>query len=125
MGQVHADFTLVNLFTRQRVDIRALVDTGATEVYVTWDVANALGFDPGEVSTRLVTVADGRRVEVPRLAPVEIEFGDRGFCCEVLVLGDECLMGVIPLEALDLIVDLRQQKLIPNPAHPEGWRIRA
>lgn len=125
MGQVYADFTLMNLFTQQRVDIRALVDTGATEAFVTWDVARALGFDPGEVSTRPVTVADGRRVEVSRLAPVGIEFGGRDFSFEVLVLGDECLMGVIPLEALDLVVDLQQQKLIPNPAHPDGWRIRA
>jgi hypothetical protein len=37
---------------------------------------------------------------------------------EALVIGDEPLMGLLPIEALDLIVDPNTQSLIP--AHPEG-----
>ena len=125
MGVVHADFTLTNFFNKKSVRIRALVDTGATEVFVTPEVARELGFDPEEVAHRNVTVADGRSVRAPRLRPVEIEFADRSYCGEVLVLGDQCLVGVIPLEAMDLVVDPKHLELIPNPAHPDGPYTRA
>ena len=36
----------------------------------------------------------------------------------LLVLGNEALLGVIPLEAMDLMVDPRQQTLIANAQHP-------
>jgi clan AA aspartic protease len=87
MGLVYADFKLVNHYTKQSVDIRALVDTGTTGAVVTWEVAPQLGFDPEEVAVQHVTVADGRRVAVPMLAPVEIHFQDRRYITEVCVLG--------------------------------------
>ena len=34
------------------------------------------------------------------------------------MLGDEALMGVIPLEAMDLVIDPRQQRVTVNPEHP-------
>jgi len=36
-----------------------------------------------------------------------------------MVLGDEVIIGQTILEVLDLQVDYRNQKLIPNPAHPD------
>lgn len=125
MGLVYADFKLVNLFTKQSVEIHTLVDTGTTEACVTWEVARQLGFDPEEVSVQHVTVADGRRVAVPILAPIQIQFEDRRCCSQVLVLGDECLMGVVPLEVMDLVVDPKRLAVIPNPAHPDGPSVRA
>lgn len=119
MGQVHADFTLTNAFTGSSVSIRALVDTGATDVYVTDKVARALGIDPQELSRVEVTMADGRRRPTPRLPAVEIQYGKRTCFTNVFILGEECLVGVIPLEAMDLIVDPATQQLIPNPAHPD------
>jgi hypothetical protein len=35
-----------------------------------------------------------------------------------VVSGNEPLRGVIPLEAMDLDVDPRQQALVVNPKHP-------
>lgn len=125
MGLVYADFKLVNHYTKQSVDIRALVDTGTTETCVTWEVARQLGFDPEEVTVQQVTVADGRRVDVPRLAPVEIHFQGRHYCSEVCVLGDECLVGAVALEMMDLVVDPKHLAVIPNPKHPEGPSLRA
>jgi len=125
MGLVYADFKLVNHDTRQSVDIHALVDTGTTEAFVTWEVARQLGFEPEELSVQHVTVADGRRVAVPRLAPVEIQFQDRHYCTEVCVLEDECLVGAVPLEMMDLVVDPKRLAVIPNPAHPDGPCLRA
>ncbi len=45
MGLTYASLRLTNLFNRQSVQIQALVDTGATFMYVTEDMAIQLGFD--------------------------------------------------------------------------------
>ncbi len=118
MGTTYAELKLTNLFSKQSVSIRALVDTGATFMCVTEAIAVQLGFDTTEVSRHIVTLADGRQLKVPRIAPIEIIFGNRSYITEALVLGDEALMGVLPLEAMDLMVDPLRQQLIVNPAHP-------
>lgn len=120
MGHVHADITLTNMFSRQSVCVRTLVDTGSTHMSVPASIARELGFDLEEVSVCYVTTADGRRVRCPALAPVQIRFQDRTCTSDVAVLGDECLLGDISLEALDLVVDPVQQRVIPNPQHPDG-----
>jgi len=56
---------------------------------------------------------------------VEIRFQDRTFVTEAAVVGDECLMGVLALEAMDLVVDPKLQRVIANPAHPDGPVFRA
>lgn len=118
MGITYADLRLCNLFNRQQVEVRALVDTGATFMCVTEEVALQLGFDTEETSRQVVTLADGHQRKVPKIAPIEIHFGNRSYVTEALVLGNECLMGVLPLEAMDLLVDPRSQQLIVNPLHP-------
>jgi clan AA aspartic protease len=119
MGQVYADFKLVNVFTKQSVSIHAVVDTGATDAFVTWEVARQLGFDPEEASVEYVTTADGRRVPTPRLGPVSIHFDGRQCSSDIRVLpGSTCLIGAIPLEQLRLIVDRFQQKVIRDPDPP-------
>ena len=118
MGIAYADLCLTNLFNRQKLSIHALVDTGATFMCVTETVALQLGFDTSEVSLQVVTLADGHQRKVPKIAPIEIAFDNRTYVTEALVLGYECLMGVLPLEAMDLLVDPRTQQLVVNPAHP-------
>jgi clan AA aspartic protease len=118
MGFSRADLKLTNLFTRASVEISALVDTGALHMCVTPEQARQLGFDPEEFSTQLVTSADGRHIEAPKIRPIEIAFANRTYATEALVLGNEALMGVLPLEAMDLMVDPQAQKVIVNPAHP-------
>ena len=118
MGLTYADLTLTNLFTKQSLAVKALVDTGATFMCVTEAIAVQLGFDTTEVSRHLVTLADGRQIRVPHIAPIEIGFANRSYVTEALVLGDEPLMGVLPLEAMDLLVDPLRQQLVVNPEHP-------
>jgi len=100
------------------VAVRALVDTGALFMCVPQRVATQLGFDVTEVRQRLVTLADGSAKSVPVIAPITIEFENRWYTTEALVLGDEPLMGCIPMEAMDVLVDPRTQRLIVNPEHP-------
>ena len=118
MGLTYAQLKLTNLFNRKSVEINALVDTGATFLCVTEEIALQLGFDFEEVSQQVVTLADGHQRVVPKIAPVEIAFANRTYVTEAVVLGNEPLLGVIPLEAMDLVVDPRQQTLVVNPQHP-------
>ncbi len=118
MGSTYATLKLTNLFNHQVVELNALVDTGATFMCVTEEVALQLGFDITEVSQQMVTLADGHQLKVPKIAPIEIEFENRTYVTEAVVLGNEPLLGAIPLEAMDLIVDPRKQSLIVNPQHP-------
>ncbi len=118
MGLTYATLKLTNLFGHQSVEVNALVDTGATFMCVSEEIALQLGFDITEVSRQVVTLADGHQRKVPKIAPIEIAFGNRSYVTEAVVLGNEALMGVIPMEAMDLIVDPRQQILIANPQHP-------
>lgn len=118
MRLTYATLKLTNLFGHQSVEVSALVDTGATFMCVSEEIALQLGFDIAEVSCQVVTLADGHQRKVPKIAPIEIAFGNRTYVTEAVVLGNEALMGVIPMEAMDLIVDPRQQMLIANPQHP-------
>ena len=118
MRLTYADVKLTNLFTKQSITARALVDSGATFMCVTEAMAQQLGFDTSEVSTQFVRVADGRQIKVPKIAPVEIAFENRTYVTEALVMGDEALMGVLPMEAMDLQIDPRRQRIIVNPDHP-------
>lgn len=118
MGLTYATLRLTNLFNRQSVQVNASVDTGATFMCVTEEIAVQLGFDTTEVSQQTVTLADGHRRRVPKIAPIEIAFENRTYVTEAVVLGNEPLLGVIPLEAMDLVIDPRQQSLIVNPQHP-------
>ena len=119
MGLAYAVLGLTNLFTRQQVQVNALVDTGATFMCVTEEIALQLGFDIGEVSQQTITLADGHQRKVPKIAPIEITFENRSYVTEAVVLGDEPVLGVIPLEAMDIVVDPRQQTLLVNPQHPD------
>lgn len=114
----YATLKLTNLFNRQSVEVNALVGTGATFMCVPEEIALQLGFDISEVSHQVVILADGHQRKVPKIAPIEIVFGNRSYVTEAVVLGNEPLLGVIPMEAMDLIVDPRQQVLVANPQHP-------
>lgn len=48
------------------------------------------------------TLADGSAKSVPVIAPITIEFENRWYTTEALVLGDETLMVCIPIEAMDV-----------------------
>ena len=95
----------------------AMVDTSAVQTVMPFDVVNALGLETPE--KRGVEYADGRKEVVPVTEAILVEIGNRRTNDEALVLGDEVLIGQTILEKLDLHVDCANQKVIPNPAHPD------
>ena len=112
--------TTVKLFKARRpdvvADIRALVHTGAVHLRLPPAVAAALGLE--QLELREVTLADGRREDVPYCGPVEERFGDRRCFTGAMVLGDEPQLGAIPMEDMDLVVLPGRQTVVVNPASP-------
>jgi clan AA aspartic protease len=94
MGLTYAKLKLTNLFNHQQIEINSLVDTGATFMCVTEEIALQLGLDTTEVGQQVVTLADGHQRKVPKIAPIEISFQNRSYVTEAVVLGDEPLLGV-------------------------------
>lgn len=118
MGLSYATIRLTNDLKNLSVTVNALVDTGAMFLCVPSEIATQLGFDIAEVRQRVIRLADGSDRTVPVIAPVTIEFENRWYTSEALVLGDEPLIGCIPMEAMDVIVEPKTQRMVVNPKHP-------
>jgi clan AA aspartic protease len=100
----------------QPVEVEALVDTGAMFLCVPEHIQVQLGLD--ELTKKEATLADGARKLVPYVGPVELHFKNRAGFTGALVLGDEVLLGAIPMEDLDLVIVPRTRSLDVNPASP-------
>lgn len=98
------------------VEVRCLADTGALMMSITETVVVQLRLD--ELEKRSVTIADGSIRQVPFVGPIRIDFENRFCFTGAFVLGNECLLGAVPMEEMDLVVHPAMQKVIPNPAHP-------
>lgn len=118
MGIVYASIGIENQFSDRKMEIRALVDSGAVFLTIPEHVAVQLGFDVEEVATREVILADGSRKSVPMVGPLRIHFEGRYCDLSALVLGDEALFGAVPMEMMDLVLLPEQQRLAVNPESP-------
>ncbi|MEO0771031.1 MAG: clan AA aspartic protease, partial [Cyanobacteria bacterium J06649_4] len=93
------------------------VDTGAVHLVISEQIAQKLGLQI--LDQQGVEFADGRTETVGVTEGILIECEGRQTTEDALVVGNGILIGQVILEKLDLLVDCRQQKLIPNPAHPD------
>jgi clan AA aspartic protease len=133
MGSVMTKVTLWNntdldnaergLIPREAVrteEIEALVDTGATQLVIPIDVCERLGLRRGR--TVPVRLADGSDREMTYMTSLHISILGRDMSSDALAspVGTTPLIGQIPLEALDLVVDPRSRDLRTKPAHPDG-----
>lgn len=125
MGHVFADAELSN---PRRGDlspfaVKALVDTGALMLCIPEHIAIQLDLETD--SMREATVAGGRRASIPYVGPIKLAFGNRFCYVGALVLGDEVLLGVVPMEDMDLVVDPGRRRLTVDPASPNLPHARA
>ncbi len=98
------------------VEIEALVDTGATRLYLKPSVIKALGLEKvDEVISQTTNGPAKRSVYESVRLEVQGRYGD----FNVVDIGESVpnLLGQIPLEYLDFVVDSKNRKLIPNPEH--------
>ncbi len=101
----------------RRVEVRdALVDTGAMMLSVPKRLVAQLGLKPFRKRT-VRTVAG--IVETTVFSGVRLTVQGREFTCDIAEIPDDCpvLIGQIPLEGLDFVVDPIHQRLIGNPEH--------
>ena len=101
----------------RRCAVDAMVDTGAVRTVVPPQVAQQLGL--AILRQTVVELASGNMETVNVGSPVTIDVNGWQTSEEVYVLGNEVLIGQTMLEALDLHVDCRRGRLVPNPAHPD------
>jgi clan AA aspartic protease len=117
-----SDEALVRTGQLQPQDVRnfegeALVDTGAVKSVIPAFVMQQLGLTAIERTP--VQYADGRVESVEMTGPITVRIEGRRSNEDAYVLGDEILIGQTALESMDLHVDCLNQRLIPNPKHPD------
>lgn len=118
MGHVFADIGLSNPRKPELkpVGVRALADTGALMLCIPEHIAIQLQLETE--SSREVTVADGRSMKVPYVGPIKLSFQDRFCYVGALVLGDEVLLGVVPMEDMDLVLSPSRREVTVDPSSP-------
>jgi predicted aspartyl protease len=94
----------------------ALVDTGATMLSLPKRLVDQLGLKRYR-ARRVRTIAG--MIDVPICEAVRLTVQNRQVTVDVAEIPDNCpvLIGQIPLEGLDFVVDPSGQKLIGNPEH--------
>ncbi|MFZ4382584.1 MAG: clan AA aspartic protease [Sandarakinorhabdus sp.] len=118
MGIIFRNIRLAN-FGRddlEEIDANALVDSGAAELCIPQHIANQLRLK--QIEEREVRIANGDRVLVPYVGGVRVEVFGRQTVTSAIVIGDQVLLGAIPMEAMDLVIHPRSLTLIPNPDSP-------
>jgi clan AA aspartic protease len=105
------------------VEVEALVDTGATMLVLPEDVVAALGLP--ELRRVRTGIADGSVRTVPLVGDLRIELVGREMTCDALVMpaGTTPLIGQIPLEEMDLVVNPKSQDVTVNPDSPDVQRL--
>ena len=98
----------------------ARVDTGATYLALPKRLINQLGLY--KVRSATARTASGT-ASFGVYSPVKLTVQGRDCVIEVSELADDApvLIGVIPLELLDFVVDPKGQRLIGNPEHGGEW----
>ena len=118
MGMINADIELSN--PRQPdlnpMLVQALVDTGAMTICIPEHVAVQLKLE--EIEKREVTTADERSHVVPYVGPIQIRFQRRTCFTGALVIGESVLLGTVPMEDMDLVVEPSRQTITVNPKSP-------
>jgi clan AA aspartic protease len=125
MGHVDVQITLKNAYdvglcergmmTKPEIrqtTVQAMVDTGATYLVINRKLLQELGLNT--VSQRRVSFANGVVTVCQMTEPIEIHWEDRSITIPALLVDDaeETLLGVYPLEGMDLMVDPVNQKLV-------------
>jgi clan AA aspartic protease len=118
MGLIRGTFQLLNPLSQELapLEVSALADTGAVHLCIPEHVA--LQLQLRELEKREVVLADGHRRTVPYMGPVEVRFRNRRCFTGAMVLGNEVLLGAIPMEDMDLVLQPQLQSIDVNPESP-------
>lgn len=125
MGAVNAQVKLTNprIPELSPLQTAALADTGATHLCIPERVMHQLKLDVLEM--RDISLADGTIRSVRYVGPIQIQFENRTGFTGALVLGDQVLLGLIPMEDMDLVVLPKTRRIAVNPLSPNVPMSRA
>jgi clan AA aspartic protease len=118
MGIIYADARLSNLGRPdlEELTTNVLVDTGALDMVIPEHVAVQLQLT--DLKPREVTLADGSVQVVRYVGPLKVDMMGRDCVTAAAVMGDQVLLGAIPMEAMDMVIHPRSQQIMPNPESP-------
>jgi clan AA aspartic protease len=118
MGMIYTNIVLRNPreTSLQPVEVQALVDTGSMHLCIPQHIAIQLNLETA--SEREVTLADGGKKVCPYVGPVEVRFDGRGCFVGALALGEQVLLGAVPMEDMDLVVNPATRTVVVNPKSP-------
>jgi predicted aspartyl protease len=95
---------------RQAV-VQAVVDTGAMTLVINEQMRRQLGL--GIVGAKIATLANNAKQRVQIAEAVEVHWKNRSMACQPWVVDSgRILLGLIPLENMDLIVDPKGEELV-------------
>ncbi|WP_010259173.1 aspartyl protease family protein [Treponema primitia] len=124
MGTVYEEITLKNAIDVgnakrgyikpeevRAITVRAIVDTGAITLVINEGLRQQLGLEVEKTSE--ATLGNDTKAVCKLTEPVTVHWKDRSASCQALVASEngETLLGAIPLEGLDLVVNPVDQKL--------------
>lgn len=136
MGLVYADIELVrgadlilveegylNQDQVRKIYVRAMVDSGATMLAIPEFVKKQL--DLRRVREIEAEMADGSSSTFEVVAPVGVRFENRDVLVEALVIpnSNKVLLGAIPMEGMDVLIDPKCERLVVNPESPDVARM--
>jgi len=118
MGLIYATLTLRNPRRSElaSMELTALADTGALHLVLPAHIAMQMQIQ--EKEQREVVLADGSVHKVPYAGPVEVSFKNRTAFVGALIMGDQPLLGAIPMEDLDLVLSPATRSVEVNPFSP-------
>ena len=118
MGLTNAKIELRNprLPDLEPVEVDALADTGSVHLCIPSHMQIQLKL--AQVDEKEMTLADGSRRLVPYVGPIELRYRNRTGFAGALVMGDQALLGAIPMEDMDLVVVPRTRTVVVNPDSP-------
>ena len=127
MDMVHAELELANtmdvvLFHHKmlkeskirKVKVTSLVDSGS----INENIKEQLGLEV--MDRQIFESANGEKATYDISEPIEVRFINRSTTCRALILpgNSEVLLGSIPMEDLDVIIDPKMQTLALPPDRP-------
>jgi predicted aspartyl protease len=108
----------------RRTRIKMMVDTGSWMMAINESIQAYLNLPV--VYRQTLRMANGEPITHDVVGPLEVHFGERRSICNAFVLpGDsEPLLGAIPMEEMDLLIDPKRQQLVLNPEYPYNGILR-
>ena len=97
-------------------EVVAMADSDALHLCIPEHIQIQLRLEA--IDSKEITLADGSKKLVPYVGPIDLRFKNRVGFAGALVMGDQVLIGAIPMEDMDLIIVPETRTLAVNPDSP-------